>query len=175
MQETYITPITGDIPRDFYKEGSKVNYIDENKSDYLNKILRGEISAVEAYEQVIPKFTDEGDRFRLSGIRNEHSRNVEKLRALIENTRFAPDEDSGVWGTFVSTLMSSASIISNTAILNALIGGEEHGLTLYRNTADFSLSVEEKKIIFDDIIPSLNRHVASLENMVTEQSDSVPS
>lgn len=174
MQETYITPITGEIPRDYFNtEKSKVNFVDENKSQYLNKILRGEISAVEAYEQVIPKFEDEGDRFRLSGIRNEHSHNIEKLKMLIENTRFAPDEDSGAWGTFVSTLMSSASIISQTAILNALIGGEEHGLSLYNNTIDFSLSVEEKKVIFEDIIPSLERHIVSLENMVKEQTDTV--
>src|SRR5690606_3337379 len=112
------------------------------------------------------KFEDEGDRFRLSEIRNEHSRNIEKLKMLIENTRFAADEDSGAWGTFVSTFMGSASIISHTAVLNALIGGEEHGLNLYKNASDYSLSLEEKQIIYDDIIPSLNRHIASLENMV---------
>lgn len=170
MQDTFITPITGEIPKGYYGETSKVNFIDENKSNYLNKILRGEISAVEAYEQVIPTFEDEGDRFRLSGIRNEHSRNIEKLKVLIENTRFAPEEDSGAWGKFVSTFMGSAKIIGNTAILNALIGGEEHGLTLYRNSLEHHLTEEEKNVIFKDIIPSLNRHVVSLENMVKEQT-----
>lgn len=171
MPESYIGPMTGEIPKNYYQETAKVNFVDEDKSNYLNKILRGEISAVEAYEQVIPTFADEGDRFRLSGIRNEHSRNIEKLKMLIENTRFAPDEDSGAWGKFVTTFMGSATIIGNTATLNALIGGEEHGLNLYRNSLEHNLTEDEKKTIFNDIIPSLNRHIVSLENMVKEQTE----
>jgi demethoxyubiquinone hydroxylase (CLK1/Coq7/Cat5 family) len=169
MQDTYIQPIPGELPNEYFK--SSAQFLDENKSNYLNKILRGEISAVEAYEQVIPYLKNERDRFLLSEIRNEHDRNVEKLRMLVEHSRFAPTEDSGAWGTLVTTFVGAANLVGTTASLKALEEGEEHGLKQYNECLKFPLTEEERSIFVSDFIPGIQRHIASLRHMIANQDD----
>jgi hypothetical protein len=166
MQNTFF-PDTSEFAGEFSTTGR----LDENKSNYLNKILRGEISAVEAYEQVIPTFTSERDRFLLSEIRNEHDRNVEKLRSLVEHSRFAPNEDSGTWGTVVTTIVGAANLMGNTAALKALEEGEEHGLKLYQEGLKYNLTDEELDMFTEDFIPGLERHIASVRHMIANQDD----
>ncbi|MES2769277.1 MAG: ferritin-like domain-containing protein [Bdellovibrionota bacterium] len=172
MQDTFIAPMTGKIPRD-YEANPDVNFMNENKSNYLNKILRGEISAVEAYEQVIPTFKDKTDRLRLTEIRDEHDRIVIKLKALVEHSMFAADESSGSWGTIVTTIVGAAKLVSNTISLVTLMEGEEHGLRLYKEALEYNLTEEEHELIVEDIMPLLQKHIASLEYMIKHQNDSI--
>lgn len=172
MQDTFITPLTGKMPRDFAGEPD-VNFLNDDKGGYLNKILRGEISAVEAYEQVIPTFHNKTDRFLLTEIRDEHDRIVERLKSLVEHTRFAPDEASGPWGTIVTTIVGAAKLVSNTISLVTLMEGEEHGLRLYKEALSFNLTEEEHTMITTDIMPLLKKHIASLEYMIKHQNDSI--
>lgn len=172
MQDTFIAPMTGKIPRD-YEANPDVNFMNEDRTNFLNKILRGEISAVEAYEQVIPKFQNKTDRFRLTEIRDEHDRIVEKLKTLVEHSRFAPEEGSGPWGAIVTTIVGAAKLVSNTISLVTLMEGEEHGLRLYNEALEYSLTEEEHKVITEDIMPLLKKHIASIEYMIKHQSDSI--
>lgn len=169
MQDTFISPVTGRVPKSYVP--NDIGFIDQNKTDFLNKILRGEISAVTSYEQVIPTFKEESERFRLTGIRNEHDLIVEKLKMLVEHSRFAPDEVSGVWGALVATFVGAAKLMGHTVALKALQEGEEHGLKLYYEALDLNLTTEEREIIANEIIPTLNRHVTSIESMIKDQSD----
>lgn len=169
MQDTFISPVTGRIPKDYTP--NDVGFIDHHKTDFLNKILRGEISAVTSYEQVIPTFKEENERFRLTGIRNEHDLIVEKLKELVEQSRFAPDEVSGVWGAAVATLVGAANLMGRTVALKTLQEGEEHGLKLYHEALNLNLTHEERIMIANEIIPTLKRHVASIESMIKDQSN----
>lgn len=169
MQDTFITPITGHVPKDYDKVYG--NFIDEQKTAFLNKIIRGEISAVNAYEQVIPMIPQLHDRFRLTAIRDEHDRTVEKLKQLVEHSMFAPEEDSGTWGVVVSTIVGAAKLLGTTVALRTLHEGEEHGLKLYNEVLEYNLNQEERECIINELIPSSKRHLAALNVLIDEQTD----
>lgn len=169
MQDTFISPVTGRIPKNFVPE--EMGFIDQNKTNFLNKILRGEISAVASYEQVIPTFKNYAERFRLEGMRNDHDLIIVKLKMLIEQSRIVPDETSGVWGAAIATLVGAANLMGRTVSLKALQEGEEHGLKLYYEALDLNLTKEEYEVISTQIISTLNRHITSLESMIKDQND----
>lgn len=171
MEDTMITPFTGRMSGEFDRERSV--FIDQDKTNYLNKILRGEISAVEAYEQAIPTFEKERDKFLLSEIKNDHVRNIGILKALVEHSLSEPDENSGPWGTVVTTIMGAAKLVSNTATLKVLQEGEEHGLKEYQEALKFSLTTEEYETIALDFMPTTKRHIASLDRLIKNQNDPV--
>lgn len=174
MEDTFITPMSGQIRKDYSTTNPDADFMmDDDKGSYLNKILRGEISAVEAYEQVIPTFQNKADRDRLTEIRDEHDRIVEKLKVLVEHTRFAPEEASGPWGTVVTTIVGAAKLVSNTISLVTLMEGEEHGLRLYNEALSLNLSFDERDVIAIEIMPLLKKHIATLEHMVKHQDDHV--
>ncbi len=167
MQDTFITPITGQVPKDFDKVYG--NFIDEQKTAFLNKIIRGEISAVEAYEQVIPTIEEKHDRFRLSAIRDEHDRSVARLKELVEHSMYSAEEDSGPWGVAVSTIVGAAKLLGSTVALKALLEGEEHGIKLYNEALDYNLNEEERNVIVNELIPTSKRHLSALKVLIEEQ------
>jgi len=174
MEDTFTTPMSGQLYKDYSKTNPDVNFMkDDEKGSFLNKILRGEISAIEAYEQVIPTFQNKSDRDRLTAIRDEHDRIVERLKMLVEHTRFAPEEASGPWGTVVTTIVGAAKLVSNTISLVTLMEGEEHGLRLYNDALSLNLSFDERDVIAIEIMPLLKKHIATLEHMVKHQDDHV--
>lgn len=135
----------------------------EEKAEYFNKILRGEISAVEAYTQAIAKFG--GETSQLQTICDEHKKNIEALELFVQRNAATPYEDSGLWGKLVKTVVSAANFIGNATSVQALIEGEEHGLRQYRHALDFNLTMQERGSIEDRIIPCLERHIAALKAM----------
>lgn len=172
MEDAFTTPMSGQLYKDYSKANPDVDFMkDDEKGSFLNKILRGEISAVEAYEQVIPTFQNKLDRDRLTAIRDEHDRIVERLKLLVEHTRFAPEEASGPWGTVVTTIVGAAKLVSNTISLVTLMEGEEHGLRLYNDALSLNLSFEERDVIAIEIMPLLKKHITILEHMVKHQDD----
>lgn len=169
MQDTFITPISGQVPKDYDRVYG--NFIDEQKTAFLNKIIRGEISAVDAYEQVIPMVQQQHDRFRLSAIRDEHDSTIEKLKKLVEHSMYEAEEDSGTWGVVVTTIVGAAKLLGNTVALKALNEGEEHGLKLYNEILAYNLNEEERDVIVNELIPSSKRHLAALKVLIEEQDD----
>lgn len=135
----------------------------EEKADFFNKILRGELSAVEAYDRVIEKFGNE--KTQLENIRDEHKRNIETLELFVQRNAETPVADSGLWGALVKTIIGAANFIGNSTSVQALIEGEEHGLRQYRTALEYSLTMTERASIEDRIIPSLERHIATLRAM----------
>ena len=73
----------------------------------LNAFLRGELSAVETYDQALGKFTgnDPVSVVReLRRIRDEHEAAVVALRARVTNQGGTPSEGAGVWGVFATAV-----------------------------------------------------------------------
>ena len=48
--------------------------------DVLNALLRGEVAAVETYDQVIPKFAGQPQAVELQRIRDEHTESAAVLK-----------------------------------------------------------------------------------------------
>lgn len=140
----------------------------EQQTELFNKVLRGEISAVEGYRQVIDKFKNDPKILVIQNILNDHVDTVEELKKHInfKPTTELADQDSGVWGKFVATYLATAKILGEGTTTSALIDGEEHGLKQYMELMkDPDLSLEDKNLIKTKFIPRQERHIRRLEEM----------
>jgi hypothetical protein len=100
----------------------------------LNSILRGEISAVETYDQAIKKL--EGDRSIVEPLRicqSSHKQRVSLLRDEIARRGGEPAKSSGAWGSFAKLVEGGAKAFGKKAAIDALEAGEDHGLKQYRD------------------------------------------
>lgn len=138
------------------------------QAKFADKILRGELSAIEAYDHVIEAAIKDPEApiTTLAQIRNEHQRSCESLRQLVEKKGELPSDDSGTWGTVVNALIGVRSFFGPTAALRTLRTGEEHGLKLYQDALDLDLSDRERGVIRDVLIPRQVRHMAQLDSLI---------
>jgi hypothetical protein len=105
----------------------------------LNSLLRGEISAVETYNQAIRHLTNQRVDDLVAN-RNCHSKRVDLLRSSIIQHGGVPHETSGLWGSFARLVEKGASLISAKSVIAALEEGEDRGLAQYRNPGDLDPS-----------------------------------
>ena len=101
--------------------------------DRLNALLRGEISAVETYSQVIERAFSEKLKASLLNCQIDHVQRVKLLKDRIIEHGGIPAEDSGVWGAFAKLMQGGASVFGVKAAIDILEEGEDHGLESYRN------------------------------------------
>jgi hypothetical protein len=135
--------------------------------DALNALLRGEVAAVETYDQVIPKFDGQPQAAELQRIRSEHADAAEILRDRVRHFGGDPAETSGAWGKFTAAVTGTAKIFGAAAALGALKQGEDYGIGQYENAlADPEIDTADKALIRDQLLPRCNRHVADLERMI---------
>ncbi|MBX3040275.1 MAG: DUF2383 domain-containing protein [Bdellovibrionaceae bacterium] len=139
-------------------------------ADKINKVLRGELSAVEAYDQVLESFSEEPETSLLLHFRTEHDDSVRELKAMIQHEGRDPSEDSGVWGTVVSAIIGAGKLFGNHAALVALKEGEERGLEDYEALLqEDELGAEDRDIIRNKLIPRQEKHIALLNQMAAMQ------
>src|SRR5690349_1458746 len=98
----------------------------------LNRLLRGELSAVETYQQALESVSDVQAMRELERISQEHAQAVSLLREEIRGFGGIADESSGAWGLWAQAVEGTAKIFGETAALKALKEGEEHGLKEYQ-------------------------------------------
>ena len=138
----------------------------------LNAFLRGELSAVETYDQALGKFTgnDPVSVVReLRRIRDEHEAAVVALRARVTNQGGTPSEGAGVWGVFATAVTGVAKAMGPQTALAALHRGEEHGINEYENALqDADVSVECKYLIRNDLQARCKRHLDTLDRLTQE-------
>jgi uncharacterized protein (TIGR02284 family) len=134
--------------------------------DTCNKLLRGELSAVNTYNQAIEKFSGSRVADILVELRSEHEQSVRDLREHVSSMGGVPDSDSGPWGTFASAVEGTAKVLGESASLTALIEGEKHGINEYEEAlGDPEVMDEAKDSIRDRLLPRLLDHVVVLEDL----------
>ncbi|HXI59531.1 MAG TPA: DUF2383 domain-containing protein [Polyangia bacterium] len=102
--------------------------------DTLNSLLRGEISAVETYDQAIEKLNDDAViAQQLLQCRSSHEQRVSVLRSEVARRGGEPASGSGPWGTFAKLVEGGAKAFGKKAAIAALEEGEDHGLRQYRD------------------------------------------
>lgn len=134
-------------------------------SRQINKVLRGEISAVESYDQVLEKFSFEPEVQKLLDLKTDHEDSVQCLKEMVRDEGTIPEQESGVWGAIVKTVVGGAKLFGNAPALNALKEGEEHGLKLYRKMLEMNLDVDDAQIVRTKLIPRQEKHIALLEDL----------
>jgi uncharacterized protein (TIGR02284 family) len=137
--------------------------------DQLNSLLRGEISAVETYQQAIEKVGDEhaSDATALRAIAQEHGEDAQALREAIEELGGEADDSSGPWGTWAKTVQGVAELFGDASALRALKEGEEHGLKDYEEAVD-DVDEASRTLIVSRLIRNQKRHIAALDGMIAK-------
>ena len=108
---------------------------DTQHSDTLQRLsgyCRGEMSAVEAYAQVLESGILTRFDARLRQIQSSHQTRVDLLRARIGLLGGEPPMSSGAWGAFARVMEKAATVAGEQAALAILEEGENHGLNVYR-------------------------------------------
>ncbi|MEO5916264.1 MAG: DUF2383 domain-containing protein [Luteolibacter sp.] len=132
--------------------------------DACNKLLRGEISAIETYTQAIEKCDEQAVLQPIRMIRDEHEKSANVLRQHLSSMGAAPDADSGAWGAFAKAVEGAAALLGNGAAITALIEGERHGISEYEDALENPGVMEDAKSnIRGELLPRLKEHVRTLE------------
>ena len=134
--------------------------------DVCNSLLRGELSAVETYDQALEKFTGSPEHSVLQSIRADHEQSVNAIRKHIMDMGARASEDSGIWGSFAKAVEGSAKLFGQSAALSALIAGEKSGVRDYESAlGDEEVMAEIKAEIRANLLPRLQEHIIELERM----------
>lgn len=131
--------------------------------DVCNRLLRGELSAVETYNRAIEKFSTEPEVVGLSRIRDEHLRSVNRLEENVRGMGGHPDMDSGTWGTFAKAIQSTANLFGENSAVCTLRTGEKSGCEDYeRALEDEDVLPECKEMIRAELLPRVQGHIDAL-------------
>ena len=130
------------------------NTLQKNDIDQLNHFLRGEILAVETYDQAVAKATDTGALNVLRENKTSHAGRVDLLRSEVQKLGGKPVDVSGPWGAFAKAIQGGAKLFGESAAIAALEEGEDHGLKVYR---DDDLSPTTKQFVQSKLLPEQTR------------------
>jgi hypothetical protein len=136
-------------------------------TDALNELLRGEISAVETYDQAIAKFEAQPLASDLRHIRDEHQHAVVALRERVATFGGTPAEGSGVWGAFAAAVTGTAELVGPATVLAALKQGEIQGTNDYGSALqNEDIDPGCKDMIRSDLLPKCQAHVTDLDRLL---------
>lgn len=128
----------------------------------LNELLRGEMAAVESYDQAIAATTaDVALQADLRTCRASHAERVTRLRAIIVQLGGKPSEGSGPWGAFAKLAERTASALGARAAIAVLEEGEEHGLEAYQKNLK-KLEGDTRLLVMTQLLPAQRRTHAAL-------------
>jgi hypothetical protein len=143
---------------------------DDRTAEVLADLLRGELAAVETYEQALDKIDGFPDGTRLRETHAEHVYATNALRGRLAQYTTDIPKSSGAWGTFAKAVEGVAKLFGNTAALKALHEGEEHGIKEYERAMEKDwLDQEVKSLIVSELLPKCRSHLFTLERMIERQ------
>lgn len=133
----------------------------------LNSLLRGEISAVQTYDQAIQKLGDEHSEMaaELRRIAQEHGEHAQELRARVRTLGGDPDDSAGAWGGIVQAVEGASKVFGEAFALKTLREGEDHGLRDYRDALS-ELDLESRRLVQDVLLPAQLLHIQALDAMI---------
>ena len=139
----------------------------KGQGECLNSLLRGELAAVETYQQALAKVDNQAGTSELRRIHDEHREAANTLRQCVHKHGGKPDHGSGSWGAFAKAVEGTARLFGNAAALKALKEGEEHGVKTYEAALeDKELSPDCKELIRTTLLPRTRAHVPVLDHLL---------
>ena len=135
----------------------------DTNTEICNSLLRGEMSAIETYTQVIEKFADHSDGNLLRRIRSDHEAAAASLREIIGENGDEPAIGSGPWGTFATAVEGAAALFGESPALSILLQGEDHGISEYEEALESGDFDEPAiRLIRDKLLPAQRNHIIAL-------------
>jgi uncharacterized protein (TIGR02284 family) len=142
--------------------------------DTLNTLLRGELSAVETYQQGLAKLGDTKGADELRRIHVEHRDAANTLRQHVHHHGGQPSTSSGAWGAFAKAIEGTAKLLGNDAALKALKEGEESGIKAYEKALeDKGLPADCGALIRSRLLPQTREHVPVLDRLMAGLVDRI--
>jgi len=118
----------------------------------LNELLRGELAAVETYNQALTILKESEARQDLRECQTSHQGRVLRLRAEILDRGGDPAETSGAWGLFANLVEKGAKVVGPGPAVSALEAGEDHGLKEYQQALP-ALDMPARSVVSADLYP----------------------
>jgi hypothetical protein len=148
-------------------EGNDISPIAACDLRALNKLLRGELSAIDSYKRGIPRFEDLVIAEELNRISADHLKASTAIKSLIEAYGGEAAENSGAWGTIATTLTDAAKLLGPETVLQTLRRGELIGISEYESALENEgIAPECKQEIRNHLLPKCYQHVDRLEELV---------
>ncbi len=139
----------------------------ENSVGQLNRLLRGELSAIETYEQALQRVSGPSATDNLRRIAEDHRSAAEILRQHVSLYGGVPEHDSGAWGVWAKTVEGTATLLGETTAIKALKEGEEHGLKEYQDVAaDDNIPYQCRLLINSDLMIRQRQHIGTLDQVM---------
>lgn len=129
----------------------------------LNRLLRGEISAVETYTQCTERLGDATVKEQLQELCLSHQARCERIQTRVRLLGGTPDTHSGVWGAVAGVLEGGAVLLGEKAALRLLEEGELHGIRVYDHISEVSSAT--RNFIFNGLLPEQDQTTASLRSL----------
>jgi hypothetical protein len=118
----------------------------------LNSFLRGELAAVETYDQALSKIDDMQVKEPLRVARTSHERRASLIRQRILVLGGEPAESSGLWGGIAKLVEAGAAAFGTSPAIAALEEGEDRGRDDYRSDLG-DLSLETRTFVSSTVLP----------------------
>jgi uncharacterized protein (TIGR02284 family) len=135
--------------------------------DVCNSLLRGEISAIETYQQAIEKFDEGSEAAELRNIKSDHIESAKTLTEHIHKLGGEPVDDSGIWGMFAKAVEGGAKLFGENSALAALKQGEETGRSQYESAIDNEDVMSDfKPVIKSELLPRQIKHIRQLDTIM---------
>lgn len=133
----------------------------------LERLVRGERSAVAAYGQVLGLAGVAGSRGTVSRLRREHCSAVRVLVRRMHELGGQPPRTAGAWGALAVAIEGGARVLGTRSALRVLRTGEQKGLRDYERAVQrAALTARTHLLIRDRLIPATRRHVSMLEGLI---------
>lgn len=132
----------------------------------LNKLLRGELSAVETYGKVLEKHPESSAAPKLKRMQAEHQEAADALVGKVVEMRGEPETDAGAWGSLANAIQAAANLFGTESAIESLQKGEEHGRQEYLDALENEDVLDAcKGMIRESLLPRTERHVETLERL----------
>jgi uncharacterized protein (TIGR02284 family) len=136
--------------------------------DGLNELLRGELAAVETYQQAIEKVDNHPSLVYLRAIHEDHREAANEFRKHVHDIGGKPVQGSGAWGAFAKAVTGTAKVFGESAALLALKQGEEQGISSYEEALKNPDLPSECRSGLTSILKQGRAHVATLDKLMAE-------
>ena len=136
-----------------------------------NKLLRGELAAIETYTQAVSAFGTDRDAGQLRHILAVHEDNASRLRQHIAEMGGEASLSSGLWGGFAKALEAGALAFGQSPALAVLQQGEEHGVREYEEALlNPGMMEEMKNVVRTHMLPRSHENVNTLLRLKREKA-----
>jgi len=138
-----------------------------DRPSQLDDLIRGEMSAVKAYNTALEKVKDKSEMKQLTTIRKDHMDAVAKLKSYASKDVREDTDTAGVWGVFATAYTGGAKLFGNNAAVKALKQGEEHGVNEYEEALkDDNINSELKNTIRTQLLPKQQGHIKTISTFM---------